>query len=820
MSKELPRESRSFMWLEDFRRDVAYGVRTLLRTPGFTLVAILTLAVGISAVTVIYSVLRNVALDPFPYSRSDRLVNVVLRDGSGRIIRGPYFRSEEFLDYQEQTTAFEDVVGTSQFGAHWTSDGGAERLTLNWMTPNGFDFLGVAPLIGRVFDYRDVAPGAPPVAVMNHRAWVTRFGADSTVIGRTLVLDGQPYTVIGVMPPRFEWNIADLWLPAAMQRSDDPQTPRGTRAFQAHLRPGVTAAEAEAQLNVVGSRRAAERPNDYPPGFRFGIIPVVDWVVREFRGTLYALFGAVSLLLVIACCNVANMLLARATIREREITIRAAIGASRGRIVRQLLVESAVLACGGLAAGCLMAYSGIVALAGYMPRQGVPWETQIRLDRPVLLFALAAAAVATIGFGLFPALQSARRDAALGANTTARSTGSRRQTRMRAGLVIAQVALSMVLLLGAGLLMRTFIKLVGADLGVNPKNVLVAGIGFPPREQMSPEAQLQFYRSAVERVGSMPGVSAVAVTSATPPFGGSSSPLEVPGSAVPPQSIALVTFAGDQLLDTVGIPILQGRGLSALEVEHQHLVAVINETLAKRYFDGAALGRSVRLSALAKQPVPVADPTFVVVGVVRDVSNQGPRELPMPQVFVPYTFRARGLGLVLRTAGEPARFAAVVKREFQSLDSRVALIEPIPLETLLDRVLLARPRFSLLVLGIFACAGVLLVALGVYGVLAYTVSQQTREIAIRLALGGDRGHVVRMVLRLGMQMVAVGLVIGVAVSFATNRLLRSELWGTTPTDPMTFAAAILVTLAIGAIACLVPARRAVRVEPMVALRHE
>jgi predicted permease len=820
MSKELARDSRSFMWLEDFRRDAAYGVRTLLRTPGFTLVAILTLAVGISAVTVIYSVLRNVALDPFPYSRSDRLVNVVLRDGSGRIVRGPYFRSEEFLDYQEQTTAFEDVVGTSQFSAHWASDSGAERLSLNWMTPNGFDFLGVKPRLGRVFDYRDVAPGAPPVAVMNHRAWVTRFGADPGVIGRALVLDGQPYTVIGVMPPRFEWNIADLWLPAAMQRSDDPQTPRGMRAFQAHLRPGVTAAEAEAQLNVVGARRAAERPNDYPPGFRFGIIPVVDWVVREFRGTLYALFGAVSLLLVIACCNVANMLLARATIRERELTIRAAIGASRSRIVRQLLVESAVLASGGLVAGCLMAYGGIVALAGYMPRQGVPWETEIRLDRPVLLFALAAAAVATIGFGLFPALQSARRDAALGANATARSTGSRRHTRMRGGLVVAQVALSMVLLLGAGLLMRTFIKLVGADLGVNPKNVLVAGIGFPPREQMSPEAQREFYRSVVERVGSLPGVSAVAVTSATPPFGGSSSPLEVPGAAVPPQTMAVVTFAGDQLLDTVGIPILQGRGLSALEVEQQHLVAVVNETLSKRYFGGAALGRSLRLTALAKQPVPVADPTFVVVGVVRDVSNEGPRELAMPQVFVPYTFRARGLGLVLRTAGEPARFAPVVKREFQSLDSRVALIEPIPLDALLDRVLLARPRFSLLVLGIFAAAGVVLVALGIYGVLAYTVSQQTREIAIRLALGGDRGHVVRMVLRLGMQMVALGLVIGVAVSFATNRLLRSELWGTTPTDPMTFAVAIFVTLAIGAIACLVPARRAVRVEPMVALRHE
>ena len=266
--------------------------------------------------------------------------------------------------------------------------------------------------------------------------------------------------------------------------------------------------------------------------------------------------------------------------------------------------------------------------------------------------------------------------------------------------------------------------------------------------------------------------------------------------------------------------MIQGRGLSALEVEKRHLVVVVNETLEKKYLGGAALGRTVRLSAFSTLPAPVADPTFVVVGVVRDVRNQGIRELPMAQAYVPFTFRPRGLLLVVRTAAEPARLADAVKREFQSLDSRVALVEPTPLETVLDRVLFARPRFSLLVLGIFASAGVLLVALGVYGVLAYTVSQQTREIAIRLALGGDRGHVVRMVLTLGMQMVVVGLIIGVAVSFATNRLLQSELWGTTPTDPTTFAVGILVTLAIGAIACLVPARRAVRVEPMVALRHE
>src|SRR5919204_1520626 len=340
----LPQDTRSFGWIEDARRDVGYAARTLTRTPGFTVVAMVTLALGIGAVTVIYSVVRNVVLDPFPYSRSDRMVNVVLKDASDRNFRGPYFPAAEFLDYQEQATVIEDVVGTSIESMHWTYEGGAERLLIGWMTSNGFAFLGVQPLLGRVFGAADVAPGAPPVAVMNHRAWVRLFAADPGVVGRTLMLDGQPRTVIGVMPPRFEWNIADLWLPAEMSRADDPRSARGTRAFQAHLKPGVSADEAEAQLNVVAARRAAAHPTEYPPRYRLGVIKVIDWVVRDFRGVLYTLFGAVTLLLVIACCNVANMLLARGMTREREISIRAAIGASRGRIVRQLLVESGLLA--------------------------------------------------------------------------------------------------------------------------------------------------------------------------------------------------------------------------------------------------------------------------------------------------------------------------------------------------------------------------------------------------------------------------------------------------------------------------------------------
>jgi putative ABC transport system permease protein len=808
--------------LEDLRRDVGYGIRTLARTPGFTAVAMITLALGIGAVTVIYSVLRNVVLDPFPYSRSDRMVNVVLKDASDRIIRGPYFPAPEFLDYQEQTEAFEDVVGTSRESVHWVSDTGAERLTIAWMTPNGFTFLGVQPLLGRVFGAADAAPGAPPIGVMNYRTWVTLFGADPGVVGRTLVLNGEPRTVVGVMPPRFEWNIADLWLPAALRRSDDPQTARGFRAFQAHLRPGVTAREAEAQLKVVAARRAAEHPDAYPPHSRFEVITVIDWVVREFRGVLYTLFGAVSLLLVIACCNVANMLLARATTREREISIRAAIGASRSRIVGQLLVESGLLALGGLVAGALLAYAGIAALAGFMPRQGVPWETQIRLDRPVLLFALVVAALATVSFGLFPAVQSARRDLVAGTNIAGRGTAGRRQTRMRSSLVVAQVALSIVLLLGAGLLMRTFVKLVGVDLGIDPKNMLVAGVAFPPRQDASGEDQRRFYREALDRVASIPGVRSAAISNGPPPFGGMSSGLQIPGIAVAPQSSAFVLFCSEHLVETVGLSLIKGRVFSGLDVEQSHHVALVNETLAKTYFGSdEPLGRTIRLARLATLPVPVADPTFEIIGVVRDFANQGPRERPAPQVFLPFTLRGPAVfAFVLRTSDEPMRVVSALRQEIQAVDRQVALVEPAALEDLIQRVFYARPRFSLLVLGIFAGTGIVLVAFGVYGVLAYTVSQQTREIAIRMALGGDRGHVIQLVLRLGLQLVGAGLIIGVAASLATNRLLVSQLWNTSPNDPMTFGAAISVVVAMAALACWIPARRAVRVEPMVALRHE
>jgi predicted permease len=821
--KELQRDARSIRWLEDLRRDIAYGVRTLSRTRGFTIAAMLTLALGISAVTVIYSLVRNVVLDPFPYSRSDRLVNVVLRDASGRQVRGPYFPSAEYLDYQEQATVFEDVVATSRDNMLWQGDNGAERLDVAWMTGNGFDFLGVKPMLGRVFSNADAQPGAPLVAVMGYRAWTRSFGADPGVIGRVLMLDGAAWTVIGVMPPRFEWNIADLWLPAALNRSDDPRSSRGYRAFQAHLRPGVSPREAEAQLNVIGARRAKEHPADYPPQFRFEVIKVVDWVVRDFRAVLYTMFGAVTLLLVIACCNVANMLLARATMREREIAIRAAIGASRSRIVRQLLVESALLAAGGLVAGSFMAYGGIQALARMLPPgQGVPWETAIRLDRPVLVFAIIVAAASTFAFGLFPALQSVRRDIGAGTNVTGRTTAGRRQTRMRSSLVVAQVALSIVLLLGAGLLMRTFVKIIGVDLGFDPKNVLITGVVFPPERRTSADAQRTMYRQMIDRLANVPGVTSAAIATGFPPFGGMGGAIEIPGVPVDPTAQVLMVFGSERLPETLGIPIVRGRGLSAADIEQAHPVGVINETLARRYFGSDdPLARVIKLPRLATLPRPIADPTIQVIGIMRDVATVGPRDAPAPEVLLPVSLRfPTGVAMLVRTTDDPLRALNGLRREIQVVDPQAALVNPLTLERLIQMNFYARPGFTLLVLGIFAATGAVLVALGIYGVLAYTVSQQTREIAIRMALGGASGDVVRMIVRFGLQLVAAGLIIGVAISLATNRLLIAQLWNTSPTDPLTFGVVILLITTIGVLACWVPARRAVRVQPMIALRHE
>jgi predicted permease len=821
-AKEVQRDARALRWLTDAWRDVHYAVRTLGRAPGFTAVAVITLGLGIGAATVIYSVVRNVVLDPFPYAHSDRLVDVVVRDASNGLFRGA-LPPGEFLDYMEQSDVFEDVAGANGQSMHMVSEAGAERVSVILVTPNTFTFLGVPPLIGRTFGAADVAPDAPLVTVLNHRTWMTRFGGDRDMVGRTVTLNGEPRTIVGIMPPRFEWHVGDFWIPSVISRVSPPGNQPATKWFQARLRPGVTVEAAEAQMNVIARRRAAAFPNDYPEKGRVQVITIINWVVGQFRQTLYTLFAAVGLLLVIACCNVANMLLARATARERELTVRTALGASRGRIIRQLLIESAVLAAGGTAVGVVLAYVGVNALAGVMPRSGVAWEVQLRLDQPVLLFALATATVATLAFGLFPAFTTTRRDLVGAINSGGRlGTAAPGQTRMRSGLVIAEVALSVILMLGAGLLMRTFVSLVGIDLGFDPRNLFRATVSFPVGHVPTAAAKQQFYASALERIRTIPGVQSAAVSSNQPPFGGFRSGLQIPGVTLPHNSSANAYFCSEQFVGTLGLRLVAGRGLSADDVATARKVALINETLATRYFgEPRPIGRTLQLARLAIAQIGVTDPSFEVIGVVQDVRNQGVTDPAYPQVYLPFTVPIlANLDLVVRTSGEPMAIAESVRRELRAIDGRAAFSSPTTLENELVARFHARPRFNALILGIFAGTGLVLVTLGIYGVVAYTVSQQTRQIAIRMALGGERQHVLRMVLRDGLTPVAIGLAAGVGAGLLTNRLLETVLWQVTPYDLVTIGTTIALIVGIGVCACCVPALRAMRVEPVVALRQE
>ena len=812
-------------------QDLRYGARQIRHNPGFSTVAVLTLALGIGSVTVMYSVIRNVLLDPFPYADSRGLVDVLVRDLArpDAIVRGP-LPVDEFRDYQEQSHVFADVIGADGESVIWTSDTGAEQFTIVHVTPNTFTFLGVSPLLGRTLGPDDARPDAPAVAVLSHRAWRSRFGGDPDVVGRPIVLDDRPRTVVGVMPPRFEWNVADAWVTERLERGA-PDVVSTSRWFQARLKPGVALAQAEAELAVIAARRAREHPEQYPKQFRIQVVPVIEWVVGRYRTVLYTLFAAVGLLLLIACGNVASMLLARATAREAEMTLRAALGASRARIVRQLLVESLLLALAAAAVGSLLAYGGVEALTRVMPQQNVPRETVIRLDRPVLLFCLATAVFSTFLFGLVPAVHSIRRDLLAGLRQGGKGLAASRRGGASNGLVMAQVALSLVLLLGAGLLMRTFLALVHVDLGFDVANVVVVPFGFPAGQYEAAGKKQAFVSEAVERVSGLPGVVVAADVVGWPaPFAAFRTEYEVAGRPGPSPERAVVRMCSQNYVQVMGLKLAAGRALSPEDVRQAHKVAMVNEAFVRTVFpDRNPIGRYVTLPGLSSardgvkgsERDALKDPTFEIVGVLRDVRNSGIREAASPEVLLPSTLSPGSVRtIVARTSMDPAAMLETIRREVKRLDRGVAVRTGGVLETEVRDSFHSQPRFVLLVLSAFAVTGLMLVAMGIYGVLAYTVSRQMREIAVRMALGAERGQVIRLVVGLGMRLVAGGVFIGTVASIGTNRLLVNQLWNTTPHDPLTFAVAIGVIALVGLAACYIPAARAVRVDPMATLRSE
>ena len=805
-------------------RDFSYGFRGLRKEPSFTLLAMLTLALGIGASTTIFSVIQNVLLDPFPYTDAEKVVQIQIHDTENARPGGrTFFQLPEFLDYSEQSNVFEEVIGGTMEDVLYTTGDGTELFTGGKVTGNVFHFLGVPPLLGRGITPEDAKPAAPPVFVLAYKAWVKYFNQDPAIIGRSYVLNGVPTTLVGIMPQRFTKLGADLWTPFEMSRAD-PKLNRQYFMFQAKLKPGITNAQAQAAVDTLARRLAKQYPDNYPKNFTVQITSWVDTLVGQFRKTLYTLAAAVGLLLLIACSNVANMLLARGASRERELAIRGSLGASRSRLVRQLLIESFLLALGGAALGCLFSYGGIKALVTLIPDGMIPQEAVIRLNVPALLFSLAAAAFTALLFGLAPSLQSVGRNLTEPLKESGRGvSGGFRRGRLRNTLVIAEVALSLVLLTGAGLLMRSFIALQAVDLGMNPNNILTARLPLPRGQYNTAEEKHRFFRQVVQRVKALPGVVAASETSTLPPYGGIGTDIDIPGKTHTERWQAIFQLCGDGYFPTLGLRLRRGRLLTEVEVDDARKVAVINETLATKYFPKEdPIGQRIELKMLETLPEnAVPDAVFEIVGVIADAKNSGIQDPIRPELFIPYTVTgAFERGILVRTAREPLALLPAVRNEIWAVDRGVALTLTGSLTDYLRQFSYAEPQFSLVLLGVFAGVGLLLVAIGVYSTIAYTVTRQTQEIGVRIALGAGRAHVLGMVIWMGSRLILAGVALGMLGSLGATRILESQLWGVSKYDPVTFAAVVGVVAIAGLAACYFPARRATCVDPIVALRYE
>jgi putative ABC transport system permease protein len=802
------------------RQDFKYALRVLARQKAWSALAVLTLALGIGAATTMFSVIQNVIFDPFPGHDVDRVVAFLIQDTRQAQARGRSgFQTPEFLDYQAQIGSFEEVVAGGNEDVLYGTDEGTEQWNGGLLSVNNFSFYGVRAAVGREFAPDDVRPGAPPVFMMSHRLWTARFGADASHLGRTFVLNGVPTTLVGVTPPRWARLAADVYRPVSLDRAN-PEIAQRFFILQARLKRGVTLAEAEAEIDVVARRVAKDYPAFYPESFAVRVVSLVDQQIGSFRGTLYTLAAAVGLLLLIACGNVANMLLTRATAREREMAVRAAVGASRARLVRQLLLESLILALGGGLLGAALAYAGVALLVASIPVGLIPRQTVIEVDVPVLCFSLLAACATAIVSGLVPALLTARASLIEPLKDTGKgNSGGARRHRVAGALVAAEVALSIVLLAGAGLLMRSFVNLRTVDLGADHDRVLFARLALPRGRYDGALEKGRFLEEALRRIEAIPGVVSAGATSSMPILGGPTTTVDVPGRTHEERWEALLHMVSAGYARTLGLRVRHGELLSPTDVATPRQVAVVNQTLALRYFgEENPVGRTIVLKRFAAIPGAAA---FEVVGVVADSRNSGPAEPPRPEVFVPHTAAALfGRAVVVRTAGPPEAVADGVRRELWAVDRGVAVTQMTSLQDALRDFSYAEPRLVLGILGVFAALGLVLVALGVFSVVAYGVARRTHEIGIRMALGAGRLGVLSLVLRGGLRPVAVGALLGVAASLALSRVLASRLFGVTPHDPVTLVAVVLVVMHAGLAACYVPARRAASVEPLVALRHE
>jgi putative ABC transport system permease protein len=822
-TKEICRDTWGVRIINELAQDLRYGLRQLRRNPGFTALAILTLALGLGATTAMFSIIYCVFVVPFPFAHSHRLVTLV---SWNKKVEGQFgaaqLSASELEEYRKQTDVFDGVAGASFERVLVTGISLPESWIGSRVTGNYFRLLGAPPLLGREITAQDDKTGAPAVAVLGYTAWQSTFGGDPKVLGRTLVLNQQPATIIGVMPRRFGGKVwISTGLPGTVSAS-------GGVPFEmtARLRAGVSLEQAQAEVAALSRRFASAYPKDHPPDMAFAIRRL-DRDVRQYDGPWLVLLGAVGLLLLIACVNMANLLLARATARDRETAIRAALGATRGRLVRQFVVESLLLAFSGAALGCLLA-AGLLASIWPMLHSAFGYyirpETVIRINGPVLLFTLGAAILSTLLFGLAPALLATRRNIQEPLKTSGTRTGADRgHQRLRSVLVVGEVTLSLVLLTGAGLLIHNFFVSRRVSLGYNPDNVLFATVPLPENQYKTVDQKIQFDLEFLRRVRGLPGVVSAALGFPPPPFPFQVN-VETNGKNRAASRAARFYLVGDAYFKTMGIQLLQGRRISEADVAQRRQVAVINRTFAARYFGGEdPLGKQIKVTELPAWLKGPAPPLFEVAGVVADIKDDwsGPELAPHPEFYLPASvYEGPPTSVYLRTAVPPATLWNPVRKEVAAIDNKLPVVGTDTMQEQLDGSWYAQPRVYLSMLAGFGGLGLLLACVGVYGVLSYAVSQRTQEIGIRMALGAQASEVRRMVMKWGLCWLAMGIGIGIPASIALGKVLRNRIWGIKSADPLTLAAVSLVLTAVGMVACYIPARRASKVDPMVALRYE
>jgi predicted permease len=805
--------------LEQLVADIRYGLRNLAKTRSFAAIAVGSLALGIGGSTAMYSVIYAVILDPFPYKDPDHLMSVTVQGQRGG--NGSYYPIDSLLDIAERNPVFDGVIASTWSDVAWTGEGEPRRLRGNHCTMNTFDVMGVPPVIGRTTTAADAAEGAEPVTVLGYKFWQRQFGGDPNVLGRKLRLNDKVRTVIGVMPSRFMWRGADVYLPDVFHRG---QTVEGERAVHllGRLKSGTTPEQAAAGLMPIFQEMERQTPDRFPKQWRLRLRNFGETFPSDIKDTLWVLFGAVGLLLIIACVNVSNLLLSRAAYRRREMAVRVAMGAERWRLIRQLLVESLLLALAGGALGIGIAAAGLRGIVAMVPPNTIPDEAKISLNLPVLLFTLAVAVAAALLFGIAPALHLSGGDVMTPLKEAGRGmVGGKGQRMLLGSLVVGEVALCLMLLVGASLMIRTLLSIEGVNLGFHPDRILTLRIPSPDQRRTAPEQRGAMLQDVLQRIRAIPGVRAADINWGLPPVYSPGWPVVAVGSSQTDDRRVLVQHTDADYPNVMGISLVQGRFLETQEVNAKRHSAVVNQAFVHRYFaDGVAIGRLVRIPDLRNAPAKLADDSFQIVGVSKDTVNQIDAKEIWPEMYIPFTVLTRADRILVLGSGPALALDKAVKSQIYAVDPTQPVMEDQSMEQVLRENAYAQPRFNLLLFSIFAALGLVLALSGIYGVISHTVAQQTKEIGIRIALGAGFSQVIGMVLTVGARLLAIGIAIGLGASLASVKVLKGLVRNVSTFDPYSFVAVTVLLLIAGLFASYWPARRAARVDPLKALRNE